>query len=72
MGNSRKGLFIALLMIVAGVVTFFAFLAAIGADPDQHPLGLFEWVVGGVLIAPGFAYLIRWKKAQNAAARSGG
>ena len=65
MPSSRKGLFVALAMIAGGVLAFFVFLFLTGADPDVRPLGLFEWVVGGILIGPGFAYLIKWRRLQD-------
>lgn len=65
MPSSRKGLLVALAMIAGGVLAFFAFLFLTGADPDVRPLTLFQWVVGGILIAPGFGYLIRWRKLQD-------
>ena len=52
-------------MIAGGVLAFFAFLFFTGADPDVRPLSLFQWIVGGILIAPGFGYLIRWRRLQD-------
>lgn len=66
MQNSRKPLLVALAMIVGGVVAFFAFLAVMGIDPDQRPLALSEWMVGGALIGPGFGYLIKWRMQDHA------
>ena len=66
MPGSRKGLFIALALIAGGVLVFFLGLAALGVDSDTHPLGLLDWIIGGALIAPGFAYLIRWRQARDA------
>lgn len=65
MQGNRKGLLVALAMIVAGVMAFFLFLFVTGHDPDERPLTIFEWVLGGVLIAPGFGYLLKWQNAQN-------
>ena len=65
MKSSRKGLFVALALIVAGVAAFFLFLFLTGHDPDERPLTLFEWVLGGLLIGPGFGYLIKWRAAQS-------
>jgi len=65
MQKDRKGLLVALAMIVAGVVAFFLFLFATGHDPDERPLTVFEWMLGGVLIAPGFGYLLKWRNAQS-------
>ena len=59
MSISRKGLFIAFALIAGGVLAFFLVLAVIGADPDEHPLGLFDRVIRGSIIGPGFAYPIR-------------
>lgn len=58
-------------MIAGGVLAFFLVLAAMGIDPDEGRLGLLEWMIGGALIGPGFAYLIRWRKAKDAG-RAGG
>ncbi|MBB4097333.1 hypothetical protein [Sphingomonas kyeonggiensis] len=52
-------------MIVAGLAAFFLFLFVTGHDPDERPLTLFEWVLAGALIAPGFGYLLKWRNPQN-------
>ncbi len=65
MAGSRRDLLIALAMIVAGVAAFFLFLFLIGIDPDEQSLGVLEWVVGGILIAPSFGYLMEWRKARG-------
>lgn len=65
MPGSRKDLFLALAMIAGGILAFFVFLFLVGADPDERRLGLVEWMVGGMLIAPGFGYLIRWRKSRD-------
>ena len=65
MQSSRKGLLVAFALILGGMAAFFLFLFFMGHDPDEHPLGLIDWMVGGMLIGPGFRYLIRWRKAQG-------
>jgi uncharacterized membrane-anchored protein YitT (DUF2179 family) len=55
----------ALAMIVAGVLAFFLFLYLRGHDPDESPLTLIEWMIGGVLIGPGFGYLVRWRQTRD-------
>lgn len=52
-------------MTIAAVATFFLFLYLTGHDPDETPLTLFEWVIGGILIAPGFGYLVKWRQARD-------
>ena len=49
MESSRKGLFFALALLVAGLAAFFLFLYVTGHDPDERPLTLVEWVIGGML-----------------------
>lgn len=65
MQSSRNSLLLALALIVGGVLAFFLFLYLTGHDPDESPLTLVEWVVGGVLIGPGFGYLVKWRKAKD-------
>ncbi len=65
MTNSRKDLFFALAMIVAGTAAFFLFLYLAGSDPDEQSLGVMEWVIGGILIGPGFGYLLRWSNKRG-------
>ncbi|RYH95537.1 MAG: hypothetical protein EON48_18935 [Acetobacteraceae bacterium] len=65
MEGSRKRLLVALALIAGGVLAFFAFLAVLGIDPDDRPLGLLEWIVAGVLIGPGFGYLIQWRRLKD-------
>jgi uncharacterized membrane-anchored protein YitT (DUF2179 family) len=65
MQGSRKNLIVALLLMVAGVAAFFLFLYLIGRDPDETPLTLAEWVIGGILFGPGFGYLIKWRRARD-------
>jgi len=65
MQNSRKSLIFALAMIVGGILAFFLFLYLTGHDPDESPLTLIEWVIAGVLIGPGFGYLVRWRRAKD-------
>ena len=65
MQTQRRSLFLSLALIAAGVCGFFLFLFLTGHDPDETPLTLIEWVVGGVLIAPGFCYLLRWRALKG-------
>ena len=65
MKSSRKGLLVASSLIAGGLAAFFLFLYLVGHDPDERPLGLVDWVVGGILIGPGFGYLIRWRRMQG-------
>ncbi|NTF08003.1 hypothetical protein G6L37_17695 [Agrobacterium rubi] len=65
MQNSRNRLILALALIVAGVLAFFLFLYLTGHDPDERPLTLIEWVIGGALIGPGFGYLLKWRKTKD-------
>ena len=65
MQNSRNSLILALALIVAGILAFFLFLCLTGHDPDESPLTLIEWVIGGILIGPGFGYLVRWRRAKD-------
>jgi len=54
-----------LAMIIAGVAAFFLFLFVTGHDPDESPLTLVEWLIGGILFAPGFGYLLKWRRTRN-------
>ncbi|KQY21622.1 MULTISPECIES: hypothetical protein [Rhizobium/Agrobacterium group] len=65
MQSSHKSLIFALAMIVGGILAFFLFLYLTGHDPDESPLTLIEWVIAGVLIGPGFGYLVRWRRAKD-------
>lgn len=65
MQSHRKSLFFSLALIVAGVLAFFLFLFLTGHDPDETPLTLMEWMLAGALIAPGFAYLLRWRAQKH-------
>lgn len=62
---SRKGLLLALALILAGLIFFLLFLGVTDDGSDDRPLGLLDWVVAGVLIGPGFGYLIKWKQMQG-------
>ncbi|MCO5730563.1 hypothetical protein [Rhizobium sp. SSA_523] len=64
MDSSRKRLLHELALIVGGVLAFFLFLFITGHDPDERPLTLLEWVIGGALIGPGFGYLLKWRGAK--------
>lgn len=65
MQNSRNSLILALALIVAGVLALVLFLYLTGHDPDERPLTLIEWVIGGALIGPGFGYLLKWRKTKD-------
>ena len=65
MESRRKHLVGALALLVAGVAMFFLFPYITGHDPDERPLTLVEWVIAGMLVAPGFGYLIKWRKADG-------
>jgi len=65
MQNSPKSLIFARAMIVGGILAFFLFLDLTGHDPDESPLTLIEWVIAGVLIGPGFGYLVRLRRAKD-------
>lgn len=65
MQKNRKGLLVAIALIVAGLIAFFLFLFVTGHDPDERPLTLFEWVLAGILIGPGFGYLLKWRNGQS-------
>jgi hypothetical protein len=54
----------AIVLILGGVALFFLFLFLTGHDPDERPLTLVEWVLGGALIGPGFGYLINWRRSR--------
>jgi hypothetical protein len=62
---SARSLIFALAMIVGGILAFFLFLYLTGHGPDESPLTLIEWVIAGVLIGPGFGYLVRWRWAKD-------
>ncbi|MBB3289149.1 MULTISPECIES: hypothetical protein [unclassified Rhizobium] len=61
MSSSSKGLITAVALMIGGAVAFFLFLYITGHDPDERPLSLVEWVIAGILIGPGFGYLLKWK-----------
>lgn len=65
MQGSRKRLLVALALITGGILAFFAFLAVMGIDPDERPLRLSDWIVAGMLIGPGFGYLIQWRRMKD-------
>lgn len=65
MRSFRKSLLFPLLLLVAGVAAFFLFLYITDHDPDEKPLTLIHWVIGGMLVGPGFGYLIQWRKMRN-------
>ena len=49
----------------AGVAAFFLFLFVTGHDPDEKPLTMIHWIIGGALIGPGFGYLIQWRRGRD-------
>lgn len=72
MQASNKQLYIAAALICGGVLVFFGILALMGVDPDERPLGVAEWILGGMLILPGFFYLIKWRRMRDLAKRDQG
>lgn len=65
MKGFRGSVLFPLTLLIGGVVAFFLFLYMTGHDPDERPLTLVEWVIGGMLIGPGFGYLVKWRKAKD-------
>ncbi|MBO0131239.1 MULTISPECIES: hypothetical protein [Agrobacterium tumefaciens complex] len=65
MSDFRNSLFFPITLLICGVAAFFLFLYVTGHDPDERPLTLVEWIIGGMLIGPGFGYLLRWRKIRN-------
>ncbi|MBX5230669.1 hypothetical protein HJC06_30580 [Rhizobium sp. NLR9b] len=65
MKSFRDSVFFPVAMMFAGVSVFFLFLYLTGHDPNESPLTLIEWVIGGMLIGPGFGYLIKWKRMTD-------
>lgn len=65
MQSFKKSVFFPIVLLIAGVAAFFLFLFVTGHDPDEKPLTLIHWVIGGMLIGPGFGYLIRWRKMRD-------
>jgi hypothetical protein len=52
-------------LMFAGVAAFFLLLFATGHDPDEKPLTLIHWIIGGALIGPVFGYLIQWRRDRD-------
>ncbi len=65
MQSKNKGPVAAICAIVVGVAGFFLFLYLTGHDPDERPLTLFEWVLAGILVGPGFGLLLKWRRAKE-------
>ncbi len=65
MQSFRDSIMFPLVLLVGGVVLFFLILFLTGHDPDEKPLTVFHWVLGGMLIGPGFGYLIRWRQKRD-------
>lgn len=65
MQSYRNSILFPLTLLVAGVAAFFLLLFLTGHDPDEKPLTLIHWVIGGMLIGPGFGYLIRWRQNRD-------
>lgn len=65
MKNSPNSLILALALIAAGILAFFLLLYLTGHDPDERPLTLTEWVIGGALIGPGFGYLLKLRNTKD-------
>ena len=62
MQPSHKELFTALAILAAGTLAFTVVLYFVEGDSDGHPLGMLEWVIGGLLIGPGIGYLLQWRR----------
>ena len=65
MKGFRDSVLFPITLLIGGVIAFFLFLYVTGHDPDERPLALVEWVIGGALIGPGFGYLIKWRRAKD-------
>ena len=65
MKRFRDSVFFPITLLIGGVVAFFLFHYVTGRDPDKRPLTLIEWVIGGMLVGPGFGYLLKWRKMKN-------
>ena len=63
--GTRKQLVIALAAIAGGVLAFVLYLGVTGHGDDGQTLGLLDWVILGVLIAPGFGLLLRWRAGRS-------
>ncbi len=70
MQGSCRNLLVALALTTVGVAAFFLFLYLTGHDPDDSPLTLKEWMIAGVLIGPGFGYLMKWRRARRVGCRA--
>ena len=68
MPGRRRQLFIALGMIAVGVVAFLVYLD-LTCGECNGPFGLLDWVIAGLLIGPGFGFLIKWKQAGGSSPR---
>ncbi|PYG59888.1 MULTISPECIES: hypothetical protein [Rhizobium/Agrobacterium group] len=65
MRGFRDSVLFPITLLISGVVVFFLFLYVTGHDPDERPLTLAEWVIGDMLIGPGFGYLVKWRNMKN-------
>lgn len=65
MHRFRHSLLFPIVLLAAGVAAFFLFLFATGHDPDEKPLTLIHFVLGGMLIGPGFGYLVKWRQKKD-------
>ncbi|KQO79518.1 hypothetical protein FS764_23490 [Agrobacterium vitis] len=61
----RKSILFPITLMLAGIAAFFFFLFMTGHDPDEKPLTLIHWIIGGALIGPGFGYLIQWRRDRD-------
>ncbi|WP_284776023.1 hypothetical protein [Agrobacterium sp. lyk4-40-TYG-31] len=69
MHSFRQSLMFPVFLLAAGVAAFFLFLFVTGHDPDEKPLTLIHWVIGGMLIGPGFGYLVKWRRNKDRSKR---
>ena len=65
MQSFRKSVIFPIVLIFGGVAAFFLFLFVTDHNPDEKPLTLLHWVIGGALIGPGFGYLIQWRRDRD-------
>ncbi|PYB77113.1 hypothetical protein DMY87_01705 [Rhizobium wuzhouense] len=61
----RKSILFPIILMFAGAAAFLLLLYVTGHDPDEKPLTLAQWMTGGALIGPGFAYLIKWRRDKD-------
>lgn len=65
MQSFRDSIMFPLVLLLGGVAVFCLILFVTGQDPDEKPLTLYHWVLGGMLIGPGFGYLVKWRQRRD-------